>query len=152
MNSLIANGDLAISLGKIAGSVVLLAIVLWSVSRLSKLAKLDPEVGRKLVHISLGLYCLTFPWVFTHAWEVTATCALAIGVFFLARGAMRQQLGEGLHAVKRISYGEILFAVSVALLFWLKDGHYIMVTDPLLVASAVERVVRAVRRGRSVLR
>jgi pimeloyl-ACP methyl ester carboxylesterase len=32
------------------------------------------------------------------------------------------------------------------------SSHYIMVTDPLLVASAVERVVRAVRRGRSVLR
>lgn len=126
MNLPLAGDSLAVSAAKIGGSVVLLAVVLWGVSRLSKIARLDPEVGRKMVHISLGLYCLTFPWVFRYAWEVAATCALAIGVFILARGTMRQELGAGLHAVKRQSYGELLFAVSVALLFWLKDGHYIM--------------------------
>jgi len=116
---------LLISAGKIAGSVILLAIVLWGVSKLSKFAKLDPEIGRKLVHISLGLYCLTFPYVFSAVWEVAATCGLAVAVFLLARGAMRESLGGGLHAVKRTSYGELLFAVSVALLFWLKDGHFV---------------------------
>lgn len=120
------NEALLISAAKIGGSVVLLALVLWGVSRLSKIAKLDPEIGRKLVHISLGLYCLTFPYVFETAWEVGATCALAVGVFLLARGTMRESLGGGLHAVKRVSYGELLFAVSVGLLFWLKDGHFIM--------------------------
>lgn len=120
------NEALLISAAKIAGSVILLALVLWGVSRLSKVAKLDAEVGRKLVHVSLGLYCLTFPFVFSNAWEVGATCALAVGVFLLARGKMRDSLGGGLHAVERTSYGELLFAVSVGLLFWLKDGHYIM--------------------------
>ena len=117
---------LLISAAKIAGSVVLLALVLWGVSRLSRIAKLDPEVGRKLVHISLGLYCLTFPYVFKEAWEVGVTCALAAGVFWLARGKMRESLGGSLHSVQRTSYGELLFAVSVGLLFWLKDGHFIM--------------------------
>jgi hypothetical protein len=46
-------------------------------------------------------------------------------VFLLARGTMRKSLGGGLHAVQRTSYGELLFAVSVALLFWLKDGHFV---------------------------
>jgi phytol kinase len=32
-------------------------------------------------------------------------------------------MGEGLHGVTRTSYGEILFAISVLLLFHLKDGH-----------------------------
>jgi hypothetical protein len=32
------------------------------------------------------------------------------------------------------------------------SSHYVMVTDPGLVIGAVERVVRAVRRGRHVLR
>ena len=104
------NEVLLISGAKIAGSVVLLALVLWGVSKLAKIAKLDPEIGRKLVHISLGLYCLTFPYVFSEAWEVFATCALAVGVFLLARGIMRQSLGGGLHAVQRTSYGELLFA------------------------------------------
>jgi dolichol kinase len=122
------NEALLLSAGKIAGSVVLLSAVLWSVSRLAKLARLDPEVGRKLVHISLGLYCLTFPYVFDEAWEVGATCTLALLVFLAARGVARQSLGGGLHAVARKSYGELLFAVAVALLFWLKDGHFISTT------------------------
>lgn len=126
MTAFFQSDDLVLSLAKIGGSVLLLAFVLWAVSRLSKIAKLDPEIGRKLVHISLGLYCLTFPWIFSHAWEVAAMCLLAILVFLLARGTMRKQLGGGLHGVTRQSYGELLFAVSVALLFWLKDGHYIM--------------------------
>ena len=119
------NDTLAISAVKIVGSVALLALVLWGVSRLTRIAKLDPELGRKLVHISLGLYCLTFPFVFSEAWEVALTCALALGIFLLARGTMRQSLGAGLHGVARTSYGELLFAVSVALLFWLKEGHHI---------------------------
>ncbi|MEM6627612.1 MAG: hypothetical protein AAF719_13000 [Pseudomonadota bacterium] len=119
----------ALSAAKIFGSVALLVVVLWGVSRLAKAVNWRPEIGRKAVHISLGLYCLIFPWVFDHAWEVGATCALALGVFALARGRMRQSLGEGLHAVERVSYGEALFAVSVALLFWLQKGHYITVTE-----------------------
>lgn len=119
------NDALMLSAAKIIGSVILLAGVLWGVSKLAKLAKLDPEVGRKLVHISLGLYCLTFPYVFDEAWEVGAMCGLALLVFLLARGVARKSLGGGLHAVERTSYGELLFAVSVALLFWLKDGHFI---------------------------
>lgn len=119
------NDALLISGGKIAGSVILLAAVLWGVSKLARIAKLDPEIGRKLVHISLGLYCLTFPYVFNAVWEVAATCGLAVIVFLLARGTMRKSLGGGLHAVQRTSYGELLFAVSVALLFWLKDGHFV---------------------------
>ena len=119
---------LAISFMKIAGSVILLAAVLWGVSRLAKLLRIDAEVSRKLIHISLGLYCLTFPLVFSAAWEVGATCGLALLLFVFARGVARTSLGGGLHAVERKSYGELLFAVSVALLFWLKDGHFVSIS------------------------
>ena len=114
---------LLFSLAKILGSVLLLTAVLYAVTRLGRRFRLQPEIARKLIHISLGLYCLTFPWVFEHTWEVASVCALAIGVFLLVRGRLRGALGEGLHGVQRVSYGEILFAVSVLLLFHLKDGH-----------------------------
>lgn len=114
--------DLALGLARIVGSVALLALVLWSVSRLGR--RLPPELARKLVHVSLGLYALSFPWVFARSWEVAATCALALAVFALARGRLRRDLGAGLHAVSRVSYGEMLFALSVALLFHLQDGHW----------------------------
>ncbi len=118
--------EIWLALGRVAGSVVLLVGVLWGVSRLAKATALPAELGRKLVHISLGLYCLTFPWVFSAAWEVALMCALSVGVFALARSTMRGKLGEGLHGVERVSFGEIFFAVSVALLFWLADGHFIL--------------------------
>jgi dolichol kinase len=117
---------LILSVAKVLGSVALLAAVLYGVTRASKLFKLKPELGRKLVHVSLGLYCLTFPAIFQSVWEVAAVCGLACVVFALARGRMRSSLGEGLHAVNRVSYGELLFALSVVLLFGLKDGHFII--------------------------
>lgn len=120
------SADLWLALGRVAGSVVLLLAVLWGVSRLAKATALPAELARKLVHISLGLYCLTFPWVFDAAWEVALMCALSVVVFWLARSLMRARLGAGLHAVDRVSFGEIFFAGSVALLFWLADGHFIL--------------------------
>lgn len=120
--------DLLFALARVFGSVALLIVVLWGVSRLARATDIAPELGRKLVHISLGLYCLTFPWIFSAAWEVALMCALSVGVFALARNAMRARLGEGLHGVERVSFGEIFFAVSVALLFWLSEGHFILLS------------------------
>jgi dolichol kinase len=114
---------LAISVCKILGSVALLTAVLFGATRLTRRLKLQPEVGRKLVHMSLGLYSLTFPLLFSAAWEAAATCALGGVVFLIAR--RRPALGDGLHGVQRRSYGELMFALSVALLFYLKDGHYV---------------------------
>jgi dolichol kinase len=119
--------ELWLSFAKILGSVALLAAVLFGVSQAGRRFKLQPEISRKLIHVSLGLYCLTFPAVFQQTWEVATVCALAIGVFMLVRaGPMRAFMGEGLHGVQRISHGEILFAVSVLLLFHLKDGHWVL--------------------------
>ncbi len=118
--------ELWISLAKILISVALLTGVLFAASRFGKRIGLSAEGSRKVVHVGLGLYCLTFPWLFHAWWEVAATCALALVVFWVARGVGRRAIGEGLHGVGRISYGEVLFAVSVVLLFHLKDGHYVL--------------------------
>ena len=121
------NADLLVSGGKIVGSVALLAGVLLAVTFAGRRLRLHPELSRKLIHVGLGLYALTFPLIFERSWEVLATCALAVLVFALARqGRLRGQLGEGLHGVGRVSYGEMLFAVSVALLFELRDGHFVL--------------------------
>jgi dolichol kinase len=117
---------LTLSALKIAGSVALLAFVLALVAATSRRAHLPAEVSRKLIHVSLGLYCITLPWIFDATWEVAATCGLAAGLFALARGALRTHLGAGLHGVKRVSYGEMLFALSVVLLFELRGGHWIV--------------------------
>lgn len=119
------SSELWLALGRVGGSVLLLIVVLGGVSHLAKATNLPAELGRKLVHVSLGLYCLTFPWVFDAPWEVALMCLLSVCVFWLARSALRARLGAGLHAVDRVSFGEIFFAGSVALLFWLSEGHFI---------------------------
>lgn len=114
--------EFVLSAVKIVGSLCLLVIVLYAVGAWARRARLRPETSRKFIHLSLGLYCLTFPFLFAQAWEVALNCALAIGVFALARGRMRATLGAGLHAVARRSYGEVYFALAVALLFALRSG------------------------------
>jgi len=116
---------LAISLAKVIGAVALLASVLAMVSSFGKRLKLQPEVSRKLIHVSLGLGSLAFPWLFQAFWEVAATCGLSLLLFAVVRSRRgREGIGSGLHGVKRDSYGDLLFALSVMLLFHLKDGHY----------------------------
>lgn len=129
MAGVVVDDGVVWSLAKIAGSVLLLVVVLGATGIIARRRMATPEQTRKLIHVGLGTYCLTFPWIFDHVWEVTATCFVALGVFALARGALRRQLGEGLHGVTRRSYGELLFAVSVALMFWLQNGHYITVAE-----------------------
>ena len=114
--------DFLISLAKVGFAVGSLAVVLAVVSQWSRARLVTPELARKAIHVSLGLSCLVFPILFSHAWEGVLTCVLAIGVFALARGSLYVSLGAGLHRVKRRSHGEVYFAVSVGALFVLRDA------------------------------
>ncbi len=109
--------ELVVSVLKIGGSLCLLSGVLYAATAWPRRARQHPETTRKFIHVGLGLYCLTFPLLFGHTWQVALTCALAVGVFALARGRLRSTLGAGLHAVARRSYGEMYFALAVVLLF-----------------------------------
>ncbi len=93
----------------------------------------SPEVARKSVHVAMGLACASFPWIFDRPLPVWVLAALATLPLLLLRciPALRHGVGSALHGVKRISYGEILFAPAVAAVFHLSDG------DPLLHAIPV---------------
>ncbi len=92
-----------------------------------------PEVARKSVHVAMGLACAAFPWIFERPLPVWVLAALATVPLALLRWvpALREGIGSALHGVKRISYGEILFAPAVAAVFQLAKG------DPLLYAIPV---------------
>ena len=91
------------------------------------------EVARKSVHVAMGMACAAFPWIFDRPLPVWVLAALATAPLALLRWvpALREGIGSTLHGVKRISYGEILFAPAVAAVFDLSDG------DPLLHAIPV---------------
>jgi phytol kinase len=91
------------------------------------------EVARKSVHVAMGLACASFPWIFDRPLPVWILAALATLPLMLLRWvpSLREGIGSALHGVKRISYGEILFAPAVAAVFDLSNG------DPLLYAIPV---------------
>lgn len=92
-----------------------------------------PEVARKSVHVAMGLACAAFPWIFDRPLPVWVLAALATLPLVLLRWipALREGIGSALHGVKRLSYGEVLFAPAVAAVFDLSNG------DPLTYAIPV---------------
>lgn len=118
-------------------SLALLVGVLVLASVLGSHLSLDAEVRRKIVHVSLGLYALSFPLIFSEPWEVAVLCALAVALLMGVRYSPRlsASLGSALHAVRRESVGDLLFAVSIALLFFLSRGQDVLYVLPLLVLA-----------------
>ncbi|HEX2101014.1 MAG TPA: hypothetical protein VHF69_10140 [Candidatus Synoicihabitans sp.] len=88
-------------------------------------ATIDSEVARKLVHIGMGIVCLSFPWLFSEQWPVWVLAGLAVGSLTLLRliPAVKAQLGDVLHGVKRASLGEMYFPLAVAAVFSLSQGE-----------------------------
>lgn len=82
---------------------------------------LTAEVSRKTIHIGMGMICLSFPWLFNEAWRVDLLAVLAVTTLLLIRW-QKPTFGNVLHRVERLSFGEILFPVGVAIVFRLSNG------------------------------
>ncbi len=84
-----------------------------------------PEVSRKAVHVAMGAACASFPWVFERPLPVWVLAAIATVPLALLRMIpfLKAGIGSTLHGVGRPSYGEVLFAPSVAAVFHLSHGR-----------------------------
>jgi dolichol kinase len=111
--------------------------LLGAVSALARRLELSAEVARKGIHVGLGLYCLSFPWLFNQAWQVWLLSALALTLLMAVRTsrALRAGLGHGLFSVARQSYGDVLFAVAVALTFLLSKGVLVAYLMPIAILT-----------------
>jgi dolichol kinase len=140
----------------VTGSLALLVTLLAATSAVARRLDLDAEIARKFIHVSLGLYSLTFPLIFTAAWQVAAVCGGAVLLMLVIRSAaaFREGIGRGLHSVGRKSYGEILFALSVALLFMLKRDVVVTYVLPLTILTISDAAAALVgtRYGRKLFR
>ncbi|WP_404404827.1 hypothetical protein [Pelagibacterium halotolerans] len=96
----------------------LLVAVLLLADRAGKALNLSAEVRRKIVHVGLGLSVLTLPFLFDTVLPVILLCGVSIAILIAARRSPR--LGAALHGVGRTSWGEVYFAISVAVLFVLQ--------------------------------
>jgi len=130
-----------------------LVILLAMVGGLGRWCGWPAELSRKVVHVTMGLVCLSFPWVFDEAWAVGVLALVASAGLFAIREipALRARLGGALHGVRRSSLGELLFAPAVALVFWLSQGRVELFLAPVLVLALADAAgaLAGTRWGRS---
>ncbi len=100
----------------------------------------SPELLRKAVHIGLGLTCLVFPWLFSHPGEIVILGAGVTVLLLLirSRSALRSRFGGGLYGVERDSAGDLLFGLSVVILFIGARGEPALYVLPLLIMTLAD--------------
>ena len=138
----------------IMGSLLLLIVMLAGVSFTARQLALPAELARKLVHLGIGLYCLSFPFLFSRFWEVAAICGCAFVLLLLTRlpHHLAEDMGRGLHGVARKSYGDLLFAIAVPMLFYLMKGQVVAYVLPLSILTLSDAAAALVgtRYGRAI--
>lgn len=90
------------------------------------------ETARKMVHIGMGMICLTFPLLFSATWPVWVLAGLAVIALSALRLVPWMKCGAGtvLHAVNRNTLGEIYFPLGVAAVFTLAKDDPLKFTIP----------------------
>jgi phytol kinase len=115
-------------------SFVLLALggLIPGVKWLRTRGVVEPETARKLVHLGMGIVCLTFPWIFREIWPVWVLAGLAGAALGSLRCVplLRREIGGVLHDVNRASWGEIYFPLGVAVVFTLSFGDALRFVIP----------------------
>ena len=102
---------------------IMLVFILILIKLIDKKFKLDGEVKRKIFHVSMGLIMLTFPYIFSYSLSVGILGIIAIIFLYLLKNTkLKEILGTALYSVERESMGEIFFAISVFIVFYLSNG------------------------------
>ncbi|PAU78484.1 diacylglycerol/polyprenol kinase family protein [Halomonas salipaludis] len=134
-------------------SVALLAAVMVVVRRVGQRYGWSAELQRKGVHLATGAYALMLPWIFSERWPVLVITGMAVLVLLLMRtpALAKSGLGATLHSVERHSYGDLLLAVSVGVVFFFSYGNPVLYVLPIAVVtlSDAAAALTGVRYGRS---
>jgi phytol kinase len=123
-----------------AGSVLVLLSAMALVKRLGAAWSWPVEVQRKLVHIGTGLYALSLPWLFADDWPVYMLVALMLAAMAVLRlpSVATTGIGSTIHGVERQSHGDIFFAISVGLAFFLSFGVTVLYVLPMAVLTLAD--------------
>ena len=102
-------------------SIFLVLLILGTTTLFSKklLNISSPEKSRKLIHVTLGITTLLFPYLFNSFIPVVFLGIIAFLSLFALRKVktLRKKFGDGLFGVDRESFGEIYFTISIVLIF-----------------------------------
>lgn len=113
-----------------------------AVRLLEKTTTPHPEILRKLMHVSMGLVAAGFPWLFDQTWPVMVLAGGSITVLILVRSgvAATRSVRGVLHGVERSSWGELLFPLSIVIVFVLADGDPLLYCVPILILTLADAV------------
>lgn len=100
-------------------NTIILAILFLSLFAIAEILyhrfKVKAESTRKIVHIGTGLITILFPILLQSAWSVLLLCA-SFGLILLL--SLRMHLLPSVNAIKRVSYGSLLYPVAVSICFF----------------------------------
>jgi phytol kinase len=121
----------AVGASLLAGGFVLLLVLAETWSRL---AKPNPELPRKLVHVAGGVGCLLFPFLVQSPWVVLS---LALGMSALFALGAKSTFLRCLHSVARKSRGSEYYPLAVFLVYLASYGRpWLHVASILVLALA----------------
>lgn len=92
---------------------------------------------RKMLHLGMGVFALSFPWLFTTVGPAVVLCAASVGLLWSIRRVawLQQRFGSVLGNVQRCSHGEMYFALGVTALFCLARHSLLLYALPLLILT-----------------
>lgn len=118
-------------------NAILLVFVIFGVIGVSeilrKILKFDPEVTRKVVHISVGLVVFPTPLIFQSSIPVIAIALFFIVVNFLS---LKLKVFKGMDSVERQTYGTVYYPLAFLLLvlaFW--KNHPAIISISMLILA-----------------
>ncbi len=125
---------------RIAAVVAAMGVCVIALRALARRRVWDPEVARKTVHVTMGVTCLLFPWLFDRVWPVWVLAALATAGLAALRWlpAWRAAAGGLLHDVGRFSLGDLLFGPAVAVVFTLSGDRPELFVIPILILTTAD--------------
>lgn len=107
-------------------AILIVSEIAWS------RAHIYDELARKFVHISSGLFIATLGFWVDYPWIMV----LAIG--FVVANVVNRYVNyfHAIHAVKRKSWGDVLFGVGVFIIAWLQPSPWLFAAAILQVSLA----------------
>lgn len=100
---------------------------------------ISSELSRKIAHILLGLFCLSFPWLFSTALPVLFLGGISVAALLWMR-LRSDDWQTVIHGVSRQSWGEFYFPVAVAILYLLMENPLVDYVIPLLILTLADAV------------
>jgi len=100
-----------------------------------------PEVVRKLLHVGMGLVTLAFPVLFEQSWPVWTLAVLSTGLLLTIKHHQSlRAVGSVVDGVGRRTWGDLCFPWSVAIVFELAHGDYLLYAIPILLLALADAV------------